>query len=188
MKFVASPEPHDFSRGRSQLHLEAPIVGGEYVRRGDHPAPKFLEETLSVMASEGTIFFVSGRDGIREVVFWPNGDPDLSVFSPEEADIIERWCSPDVSPTRKTVWKCVDEGETVPYELGFIAEPRPLTERETEIGLAVAAFYGLLKKKTASKMSAEQVAKIEAYHKERGWEVPRELWTVSRLRGAKNRA
>lgn len=125
---------------RAHLKLGRSISGEPYQKLEHGPAPKRIVPVVEELKREGECAWAE-RDyyGLRLKKLLSLREPVLSVFSPEEVDIVrsvitELW---DLSATevsdlshRFIGWQAAEIGEEIPYETVFVGEPRPLTLEE----------------------------------------------------------
>lgn len=112
-------------------------------RKGEFgPVPSRVVPAVKRMVEQGECAWAArdycGRE-LRKLI--PLREPDLSVFSPEEIDLVrqvidELWelNATEVSDLshRFVGWKATEMGEEIPYATVFVGDPRPLSEAETE--------------------------------------------------------
>lgn len=128
------------------------ITGEEYQKLEYGPAPRRLLPQIEEMEREGVCAWADREYfGFHLKKLLPLREPDLSLFTGEEIDIVNTvidslW---DLNATevsdlshRFVGWQVVDPGETIPYETVFVGPPRPLTDQETVWAHEVMREYG----------------------------------------------
>jgi hypothetical protein len=130
----------DFLAYRS---LGKAISGQAYQKLPHGPAPRTLLPVISEMESaEECIVVEREHFGYTQKRLVPRRGPDLSVFTPEEVDLIngvvmELWQNNASSVSelshRFIGWQAVGLGEEIPYETVFVGDPaQPLTAEELD--------------------------------------------------------
>ena len=117
--------------------LGVSISGEQYQKLEHGPAPRRLIPEVEKMDRAGDCAWAD-RDyfGFHLKKLLPLREPDLSLFTGEEIDIVNTvienlW---DLNATEVSDlshcflgWQVVDPGETIPYETVFVGPARPLT-------------------------------------------------------------
>ena len=120
--------------------LGASISGQEYQKLEHGPAPRRLIPVIADMEKRGWCAWAS-RDyyGFALKKLIALREPDLSVLSAAELDIVNRvvrdlWelNATEVSDLshRFAGWQAAEYGEEIPYNTVFVGAPRPLTPEE----------------------------------------------------------
>jgi hypothetical protein len=128
----------DFLAYRS---LGEPISGQRYQKLEHGPAPRGLLPAVEDMQADGACAWQE-RDhfgfALRKLI--PLREPDLSVFSGPEVDLVRQVISElwelnatEVSDLshRFVGWQVTAYGEDIPYETVFVEQPRLLSDEET---------------------------------------------------------
>jgi hypothetical protein len=136
--------------------LGEPITGAIYRHLDNGPGPRELPEIFEELQSEGDAdFHVTDYYGMRQNRLIAHREPNLSVFSPQEVALIDRvidllWDYNAVEVSRLSHriglgvgWRLTRRGEEIPYESVFVSD-EPLTPRDIERGLELAAEHGWL--------------------------------------------
>lgn len=121
-------------------------ISGQSYRKLDHgPAPKGILPAVDALAASGSCAWAERSYfgfPLRRLVALR--EPDLSQFSPQEIDLVNRvirdlW---DLNATevsdlshRFVGWQVAELGEEISYDSVFVGEPRPLTDEETSWAL-----------------------------------------------------
>lgn len=140
-----------YSDFRAYEYLGASISGQPYQKREFGPTPKALMPVVSGLEEEGVCVWADrtwhGRPMKKLVAL---REPLLSVFSPEEVDLIrntvEELRSYDGSEIsekshRFAGWQASAIGEEVPYNTVFVDDARPLSEEEESWASSVIERY-----------------------------------------------
>lgn len=129
-------------------------ISDQRYRKGEFgPVPSRVVPAVKRMVERGECAWATrdyfGRE-LRKLI--PLREPDLSVFSPEEIDLVrqvidELWelNATEVSDLshRFAGWQATGMGEEIPYATVFVGDPRPLSEEETAwAGEAIQDFRG----------------------------------------------
>jgi hypothetical protein len=131
----------------------APITGMEYQKLAYGPAPRRLLPVRQELMDRGDlgiqpVHLRSGKVQKRPVNL---REPDLSLFSGSEIAQVDAVIGGLAGSDSDTVselshkmvgWQVVGEGETIPYNTVFIANPE-MSEAEIRRGLEVAAKHGI---------------------------------------------
>lgn len=131
----------------------APITGMEYQKLPYGPAPRRLLPVREAMVQRRDLGIQpvqlrAGKTQLRPVNL---READLALFSGSEIAQVDTIIGAFASSDSDTVselshkmvgWQVVDEGETIPYNTVFIANPK-MTEVEVRRGLEVAHKHGL---------------------------------------------
>lgn len=137
----------------SFLRTGKPITGARYIKRQYGPVPSPFMPAIEELEKEGKISRgkVMHFDRMKEE-FISIDDPDISMFSAEEIDLIgrafEHVClrHTATSVSREThddIWELAEIGEEIPLATIFAASLDELTERDVkwakqELGLVAA--------------------------------------------------
>lgn len=126
---------------RAYRRLGRPISDQRYRKEEFGPVPARVVPAVRRMVEKGECAWAA-RDyfghELRKLI--PLREPDLSVFSPEEIDLVrqvidELWelNATEVSDLshRFVGWQATETGEEIPYGTVFVGEPRPLSGAET---------------------------------------------------------
>ncbi len=116
------------------------ISGQAYQKLQYGPCPRGIVPVIEKMVAEGECV-VHERDhmGYPQKRLLASRDPDLSVFTPAEVDLINQVVEDLWWADAKTVselshefigWRAAEIHEEIPYETVFVDEPRPLTREE----------------------------------------------------------
>jgi hypothetical protein len=136
-----------------------PITGAEYIREKHGPVPRPVRthpRVLTEMVRAGDLRLRETPVPLRGKVITritpvPLREPDLSIFSAEEIELVDQvigtfegWPAGRISKYTHQLpqWHTVPLNETIPYELVFVAQDQRFTERETEHGLELARRHG----------------------------------------------
>jgi hypothetical protein len=127
---------------RAYDYLGAAISGQTYQKREFGPTPKDLLPVVDELEKERLCVWADrtwhGRPMKKLVSL---REPDLSVFRPEEIDLIrntvdEFWDLDATEISRRSHefagWQAAEPGEEIPYETVFVDEARPLTPEELD--------------------------------------------------------
>lgn len=111
--------------------FEKPFTGDIYHKIQMGPAPSYLNAIISDMEEEGYLsinYFKTGR-GLRDTYVYKNlKDSDITVFSKDELDMLNRIIKLYGEKTgtqleqlthREPPFLAVEEGEEIPYELAY---------------------------------------------------------------------
>lgn len=135
----------------SYEELGQSISGQAYRKLERGPVPRRILPTIDGMVAQGWCAWIEreyyGRAARR---LQPLRDPDLSVFSEGELEIVRRvvrdlWDlnareASDLSH-RFAGWQAAAPGEEIPYSTIFVDEPRRLTDEEQEWAQEVIREY-----------------------------------------------
>lgn len=129
----------------------ASISGQEYQKLEWGPAPRRLKPEVEAMERSKDCVWAErdyyGR-ALRKLIALR--EPDLSLFSAEEVDLIRdvvdrlrELNATEVSDLSHEFlgWQAAEFGETIPYETSLIERPRPLTDDEEDYARDVAREY-----------------------------------------------
>lgn len=131
-----------FSEFSAVRRLGRPITGVEYQKLTHGPAPRRLLPVRDALVSEGSARLERRQDvfGYEHTDLVPLRDADLSQFSADEIRIIDEVIDEllplsgtqvsDLSH-RDAGWMMVSVGDTIPYELAFVARPDEIEISET---------------------------------------------------------
>jgi len=130
-----------------------PITGAEYQKLPQGPAPRRLLPVRKGLVDAGDAEIRAesylGYEQHRLIAKRP---PDLSLFSPEELDSVDRVLEDLAHLTAAQVsalshaepgWLLVDDGERIPYEAALIAPEQLETPTSRRLAAEVAEHYGI---------------------------------------------
>lgn len=136
---------------RAYDSLGASISGQSYQKREFGPTPKALMPVVGELEGEGACAWADrtwhGRPMKKLVAL---REPHLSVFGPEEIDLIrniveELWPYDGSEISEKSHgfagWQASTSGEEIPYNTVFVDDARPLSEEEESWALSVIERY-----------------------------------------------
>lgn len=132
-----------------------PITGQAYVKQPNGPVPERFDEVLDGMQRRGELYLEPEQVGPytqqRPVALV---EPDMSVFSESERELIDRVISDQRGMTASEAsayshsavgWQAAQPGERIPYGTAWIVEPPPEpTEQDHEIARQIAVKLGRL--------------------------------------------
>ncbi len=133
-----------FSDFLAYLNFGEAITGQEYQKLPQGPAPRRLLPIREEMLRDNDIKFAS-RDfyGYEQQRIIPIREPDLSIFTPQEIDLVNRVVD-EFKETNGTQisekshlfagWKYAEFNEKIPYEVALVGH-RDLTPEEIEYGI-----------------------------------------------------
>lgn len=120
--------------------LGASLSGQRYQKLEHGPAPRGIVPVIEAMRETGECAWqLRSRFGYELRKLVPLREPDLSLFSGREIDLVQRVISElwDLSATevsdlshRFVGWQVAEYGEDIAYDTVFVGEPRPLTPDE----------------------------------------------------------
>lgn len=136
-----------------------PITGAEYMRELHGPVPRPVRtpvRVLSEMVRAGELRLRQTPLPRSMTLVTPIAlrQPDMSMFSDEERDLVDAvigsfkgWTAGKISKyTHEFVlWQSVALNETIPYETIFVSPNQRLTDREVRYGQEIARKRGWLK-------------------------------------------
>jgi hypothetical protein len=116
-------------------------ISGQVYQKLEHgPAPRRFLPVVQAMEKTGSCAWAEReRNGFRQRRLLALREPDVSVFSAEEVQLIWKTVEDLRDLTGREVsdlshgfvgWRLVDFGEEIPYGTVFVEEPRPLTAEE----------------------------------------------------------
>ena len=131
------------------------ITGREYVKQPNGPVPDHYDSELSRMQRWGQLELAPEQVGPytqqRPVALI---EPDMSVFSETERDVIDRVIGQHQTMTASEAsayshvtvgWQAARPGEHIPYGTAWIVDPTPEpTEQDHEIARQIAVKLGRL--------------------------------------------
>jgi antitoxin SocA-like protein len=131
------------------------ITGHAYVKLPNGPVPERFDAELNRMQQQGELVMVPEQIGPhtqqRPVAL---AEPDMSVFSEAELEIIDRVISQHQAMTASEAsayshvtvgWQAARPGERIPFGTAWIVDPPPEpTEQDQEIARQIAAKLGRL--------------------------------------------
>jgi len=131
--------------------LGQPVTGATYQRLDHGPAPRELLWVRDELLKDGEVHWKEKQENEWDDVLLPDGDADMTMFSEEERDIIDRvfdemrplnaTASSDLSHRRSAGWRVLENGETIPYETAFIST-ESVPEEAKELGRKLSKLYG----------------------------------------------
>jgi hypothetical protein len=136
-----------------------PITGALYIREKRGPVPRPMRApsvVLTEMKRAGELRLHETQIPLRGKVITrvtpiAQREPDLSVFSAQEIELVDQvtgtfhgWPAGAISKYTHELpqWHTVPLNETIPYELVFVAQDQRMSEAETNHGLELARRYG----------------------------------------------
>lgn len=132
----------------------APITGAEYQKLRHGPAPRRLKPVRDALVVAGAVRLdreeFLGYE-IHRVI--PERAPDLSVFTSEELETVDKVLQDlDGLNARQVTelsheeagWRLVEEGEVIPYEAALVGALQVSTPTSRRLEAEVAERYGLL--------------------------------------------
>ena len=127
------------------------ITGHEYQKLPQGPAPRRLLPIQREMQELGEIAIrENGYFRYRQKRTVPLREADLSMFTPEEIDLVNRLVNKWRNQTAQAIsefshrfrgWCSAEEGETIPYEVALIGDRQPSAE-EIEYGRSLEVLAG----------------------------------------------
>jgi hypothetical protein len=128
-----------FSDALQYLHTGQPITGATYVKQQYGPVPKQLNAALERLESWGALKVKREPHpyGYPMDLYYALGEPDLSLFTPEEISrvdrLIDKICNNFSAERISTAshheaWEAGDIGEELPYHTVFVAKSGEITE------------------------------------------------------------
>lgn len=127
------------------------ISGQEYQKLERGPAPRALLPVVGDLEVEGACVWAERNYlGFQQKKLLARREPDLSLFSAEEIDILRSVIDElsDLSATEVSDlshnflgWQAAQLGETIPYGTALIEPSRPLTDEEQDYAAAVAREF-----------------------------------------------
>lgn len=127
------------------------ISGQKYQKLQFGPAPRGLLPAVEKLEASGACAWAARKyHGYDLQKLIPLREPDLSLFSGEEVDLInsvieEHWqrSATEVSDLSHEFagWQAAELGEDIPYETVHVGPPRPLTPEEEEWAAGVVEAY-----------------------------------------------
>ena len=121
-----------------------PITGAAYIKRQFGPVPRPILSTLRDLEAGGIVVSSTKTfHGYPQTQFVAQYEPDLSLFTQDELDLIERatayvteqHTAKSISElSHDHVWKAAKDGEEIPYFTIF-ANPAPITDSERQWAL-----------------------------------------------------
>lgn len=130
-----------------------PITGAEYQKLGHGPAPRRLVPVRRGLVERGEAEIVREDFlGYEQHRLLPRREPDLSVFSDDELQTIDKVLADLEHLTAKQVsdlsheepgWQLSDDGQTIAYETALIAKRQVSTPTSRRLGAELAQRYDL---------------------------------------------
>ncbi|HEY3572082.1 MAG TPA: Panacea domain-containing protein [Thermoanaerobaculia bacterium] len=140
-----------YSDFRAYDYLGEPISGQTYQKREFGPTPKALLPVVDELEKEKLCVWADrtwhGKPMKRLVAL---REPDLSVFRPEEIDlirnVIEEFWELDATEISKRShefagWQAARLDEEIPYNTVFVDDARPLSQEEQDWAVAAIKEY-----------------------------------------------
>jgi Protein of unknown function (DUF4065) len=131
--------------------LGSPMTGQAYQKLQFGPAPRRLKPVVAQMCGRGDCFeWEREHFGRVQKRLLPKRDADLSVFTPQEVDLInqvieELWQDTASGVSERSHdaigWRAAQMGEDIPYSTVFVGDPLPLTLEEEEYARGVIEEY-----------------------------------------------
>jgi len=140
-----------YSDFRAYEDLGAAISGEVYQKLENGPAPKRFLPVVKSLEEERACVWADRRyfgKSLKKLIALR--EPDLSVFKPQEIDLVrdiveDLW---DLNATevsdlshRFVGWQAADLKEEIPYSTVFVDDPRPLSTEEHEWALQAIGDY-----------------------------------------------
>ena len=132
--------------------LGKPITEAEYQHLQQGPAPRGLLEAQRSLIDDGSALFLTRtRFNFTQHRIAPRREPDLSLFSGSEIDIVDSVIQSLWAMTGKQAsdmsheeigWRVTDEFETIPYRTAWLSA-QPLTDEQIEQGKEIAKRHAL---------------------------------------------
>ena len=128
-----------------------PITGVEYMRLPNGPVPKRLVPVRNKMIEAGELDVAQRSlfNGRRQTKFLARRKADVSLFTPEQIDLVNEvidylrdQTASEVSDGSHTrAWHMASDGELIPYQSVFISD-RGLIRSDIESAKKLAARFG----------------------------------------------
>jgi hypothetical protein len=139
-----------FSDAFALQHLGEPITGARYQKLKHGPAPRALLPVRREMEEDGEVMVERVGDPPRTVTIALR-DPDLSIFTEDEIDLVDQVIELFEGKTAGIVsqeahlnspgWNLVEMGEDIPLESQLISQTTP-PDAVIERGRALAERFG----------------------------------------------
>lgn len=133
--------------------LGSSLSGQTYQRLEHGPAPRGIVPAVEAIQESGECAWAErSYYGLTLKKLIPLREPDLSPFTGPEVDLVQRVIAQLANLNATEVselshqfagWQAADDGEEIPYETVFVAEPRPLSRDEEAWALEVIEDYEL---------------------------------------------
>jgi hypothetical protein len=129
-----------------------PVTDQRYQKLPYGPAPRGLKPVVETLLAEGLCASASrSHHGYEQKRLMALREPDVSVFSPQELELIHQVVSDLRTSSAREVsdlshefigWQLAEEREDIPYETALISLPEPLSDQEIQYGLELARQRG----------------------------------------------
>lgn len=111
------------------LRLGKPITGAAYQRLPQGPAARAMLPVMKEMVGSGEVTIEArGRYGFTQKRVYAKRDPNVSVFSAEERQLIDEVIAAFEEVTARDasdMWQLAKNGETIPYCVALVGSAQP---------------------------------------------------------------